>query len=122
MKNLPSKELFNEVLKDYKFPFSYEYNRYNDCTKKIYFYINSDLKIDFFSISIYELAHKFKEWAFDNYYLSIIVFKINDNLYKCEIADIRDSLGEWSTKHSFKIDSETEAIYQATQWIADNKD
>ena len=59
-----SKELLSEILKEYKFPFSYEYNTYNDYTKKIYFYVNSELKIDFFSINIYELAHKnLKEWA-----------------------------------------------------------
>lgn len=51
-----SKELLSEILKEYKFPFSYEYNTYNDYTKKIYFYVNSELKIDFFSINIYELS------------------------------------------------------------------
>lgn len=68
-------------------------------------------------INIHELEHKFKEWAFDNFYLSIIVFKINDDLYKCEIADIKDSLGEWNTKHSFKIETEIEAVIKACQWI-----
>lgn len=73
------------------------------------------------SINIYELAHRCKEWAFDSFYLSIITFKINDDLYKCEIADIKDSLGEWSNKYSFRIDNEVEAIFKACEWILDNK-
>ena len=57
-----SKELLSEILKEYKFPFSYEYNTYNDYTKKIYFYVNSELKIDFFSINIYELAFRTRDY------------------------------------------------------------
>ena len=69
------------------------------------------------TINIYEFAFKCKEWAFDHFYLSIIIFKVKDNVYKCEIANISDYLGEWTTKYSFRADSEIEAIIKACEWI-----
>lgn len=68
-------------------------------------------------INVYEFAFKCKEWVFDHFYLSIIIFKVNDNVYKCEIANISDYLGEWITKHSFRADSEIKAIIKACEWI-----
>lgn len=113
-----SKELLSEVLKDndiLHFDFSEG--------DTILYYANDPIQqfldTPYHKINIYELAHKCKEWAFDTSYLSIIVFKMNDDLYKCEIADIRDSIGVWSTKYSFKAESEQYAVFEACQWILD---
>lgn len=112
-----SKELLSEVIGKEIREFAIEKNelRYileddNNSIPELYY------------INIYELAHKCKEWAFDSFYLSIITFKINDDLYKCEIADIKDSLGEWSNKYSFRIDNEIKAIFKACEWILDNEE
>lgn len=113
-----SKELLSEILKEYKFPFSYEYNTYNDYTKKIYFYVNSELKIDFFLINIYELAHKCKVWALSKgYYFSIYSFNFSCNTE--QEHRIRLLLGNevvyWGNDSC--NESEPEAIFKACEWI-----
>ena len=105
-----SKELLSEILKEYKFPFSYEYNTYNDYTKKIYFYVNSELKIDFFSINIYELAHKCKEWAISKGWVLHEVRNLKEYIIYFS-GDFRES------SNDFRADTEHEAIFQACEWI-----
>lgn len=97
-------------------------------SKDFNFIINEDY-IEFsddgemqFEYCIYKFAFKCKEWAFANFYLSIIIFKVKDNVYKCEIANISDYLGEWTTKYSFRADSELDAMFKACEWILENKD
>lgn len=111
-----SKELLSEILKEYKFPFSYEYNTYNDYTKKIYFYVNSELKIDFFSISIHELVHRCKEWALSKGYY----FEIHIKLSETHIKLWHDASITKLFK-SFKRSTEPEAVFAACQWIIDTR-
>lgn len=114
MKDLEiSKELLKAVLeketealsKDFNFTISDDYIEFSD-----------DGEIQF-EYCIYKFAFLCKEWAFDNFYLSIIIFKVKDNVYKCEIANISDYLGEWTTKHSFRADSELDAMVKACEYI-----
>lgn len=72
-------------------------------------------------INVHELAHKCKEWAFDKHNLNIIAFKINNIVYKFEIATIINSQGVWFTKYSNKATSEPEAIFKACQWILEKQ-
>ena len=122
-----SKELLSEILKEYKFPFSYEYSTYNDYTKKIYFYVNSELKIDFFSINIYELAHKCKEWATENKY-TILTEDMHPNGYFAYVLSNKESIENYGYLCEHKVikdiphnKTEPEAIFAACQWIIDNR-
>ena len=122
-----SKELLSEILKEYKFPFSYEYNTYNDDTKKIYFYVNSELKIDFFSINIYELAHKCKEWATENKY-TILTEDMHPNGYFAYVLSNKESIENYGYLCEHKVikdiphnKTEPEAIFAACQWVLDNR-
>jgi hypothetical protein len=64
------------------------------------------------SINIYELAHKCKEWAIkQNLVLSSWMATKNDA--RCEI-------GNYETY--FIAQTESEAIFNACQWILENKD
>ena len=72
-------------------------------------------KVGYFEINIYELAHKCKEWAFDNgYYLTIyndavdIILQTNCKL----IENITDD----SFKYSPML------VFKACQWILNNKE
>lgn len=111
-----SKELLSEILKEYKFPFSYEYNTYNDYTKKIYFYVNSELKIDFFSINIYELAHKCKEWAIGEHDCELLSCIGSKDRAICDIYS-----DKYNCKFTHYADTEPEAIFAACQWIIDTR-
>ena len=122
-----SKELLSEILKEYKFPFSYEYSTYNDYTKKIYFYVNSELKIDFFSINIYELAHKCKVWATENKY-TILTEDMHPNGYFAYVLSNKESIENYGYLCEHKVikdiphnKTEPEAIFAACQWIIDNR-
>ncbi len=75
------------------------------------------------SINIYELAHKCKEWAFEQGYALYI--KIRP-----DILDLKDvnhfyvvQIGTGSDKNAnqFYGDSEPDAIFSATEWIQENK-
>ena len=112
-----SKELLSEILKEYKFPFSYEYNNYNDYTKKIYFYVNRELKIDFFSISIYELAHKCKEYSNKQGYRLLSGSHNYNNQPICYIYKDFDYIGDFC--EIIISDSEQQAVFDACQWILD---
>lgn len=74
-------------------------------------------------ISIYELAHKCKEWAF-KYGYEICSYKMQDT----ELPNCRCLIGHLSLtirpdkRHGFYANTEPEAIFKATQWILENKD
>lgn len=110
MENIISKELLGEVL-------GFKIRKINPSIKDGNLYYYKEFVKCKSKINIYELGFKIKEWVFDNFYLSIIIFKINDDLYKVEIADIRDSLGEWTTKKSFKIDTKINGMIKYCEWI-----
>ena len=68
-----------------------------------------------FEINIYELAHKCKEWAFNNgYYLNIYNDAIDVVLKKsCKIVE---NITDGSFKYSPML------VFKACQWILDNKE
>lgn len=69
-------------------------------------------------VNIYELAHKCKEWAYENnYYIySIFTFAGEGSAYITKDENISKHLS------SFSGDYEPEAIFKACQWILDNKE
>ncbi len=61
-------------------------------------------------INTYELAHKCKEWAWQNGH---IITSFPTKAYWRVIAD---------STEMFIMESELEAVFKACQWILDNKD
>ena len=112
MKNLPSKELLNEVL-----PFG-------DINSLISYGLSSDGDIllqyeDIDEIfNIYELAHKCKEWALTNKY-KIVIYSDDSFDWYCQVqlADVDEQPKEWSVAQT-----EPESIFRACEWILENKD
>lgn len=85
-------------------------------------------------INIYELAHKCKEWAFETesvqiiharkygYGVGVVKYFSSIEVYNGHyLYNPSDELGT-STQVSFEADTEPEAIFQAAQWVLDNKD
>ena len=81
-------------------------------------------------INIYELAHKCKEWAFEQGYE---LYSVKN--YSVRTSDAVSRIGMWlsivmsNSKSSLEMksknifaDTEPEAIFKACQWILDNKD
>lgn len=66
-----------------------------------------------YSINIYELAHKCKEWALKHHYK---VISKPDNVPGLWKAYVNLSL---TSKHGEVADTEPEAIFKACQWILD---
>lgn len=69
-------------------------------------------------ISIYELAHKCKEWARENHYIILsknmeCLIYHTDNIY-----DVIECLEMY--EDYFQANTEYEAIFKACQWIYDN--
>jgi hypothetical protein len=70
-------------------------------------------------INIYELAHKAKQWALNNGYFSITMFRA-DELFSCDIGPT--SSGEWDRwEECFIEETENEAIFKACQFILDEQ-
>lgn len=121
---LPSKELLSEVLdQDYNDRlvdwFQIEDDNYlrtyYDCGKFDEQGRPTGLGIE---INIYELAHKCKEWALKNEH--------NLLSYLSDRNGIQESFVQLYNYKTFittiRADTEPEAIFQACQWILDNKD
>ena len=68
-------------------------------------------------ISIYEMAYKCKEWAYENdyYVYSIITFAAEGSCYLTHENNISKRL------KTFDARNEPEAIFKACQWILENK-
>jgi hypothetical protein len=101
--NVISNELLSEVFDD---------NVFNFCTEKNTVNIQIDRENDRYQeINIYELAHKCKEWAMDKYGCTI-----GSSIYK-EYSKC------WAIAfdESFVAPTEPEAIFQACQWIYNNR-
>ena len=69
-------------------------------------------------INIYELSHKCKEWAFNNGF-GLTSGLLNYSKTKIAVLENIDLL---MPKISFTGNTEPEAIFNACQWILDNKD
>ena len=113
MDYLPSKELLSEVL-------GHKIWKVMDCNMGTLRYCIYPNKGDepseyIFPINIYELAHKCKEWAFNNgYYLNIYNDAIDVVLKKsCKIVE---NITDGSFKYSPML------VFKACQWILDNKE
>jgi len=66
-------------------------------------------------LNIHELAHKVKEWAYNNNYF------ITSNLKEANVYPINSD--GWIMKLELSIDEKTEpeAIFKAGQWILENR-
>lgn len=121
---LPSKELLSEVLdKDYNDRlvdwFQIEDDNYlrtyYDCGKFDEQGRPTGLGIE---INIYELAHKCKEWAYIKH--QILLDSRVTSAGSCFLTS--SPMSEHNYDKKFIDKSEPEAIFQACQWILDNKD
>ncbi len=115
-KSIISKELLSEVLGSH-----IESVHDKIINNKIQFdyYIDDIGGIDIGDISIYELAHKCKEWAKENDYILSSGFIARCDGAYCEIFNRWDF--EEVPKHTTNAQTEPEAISKACQWINDNK-
>ena len=132
-----SKELYEEVQKDYidfKNITQDEYIIIFNKEEETVEYVNKHTWYEADSISIYKLAHKCKEWAFEfrfdnkptnnRYYGQRSGYEDKFNVEKQK----REKLGYMTltfgclghTK-TFYADTEPEAIFKACQWILENK-
>ena len=114
--NLPSKELLSEVLNitqvtDLKI-------RDNEL---LYTFYNNPSINDWKSINIHELAHRCKEWAISKGY-DILSGGLEAGLHGCYIdyADKRCTLQMAPLYHTFE-DTEPEAIFEACEWLRNNR-
>jgi hypothetical protein len=98
-----SKELLSEVLAEEVGSFEIKNNKLIYMIKVCFGYK---------TINIHELAHKCKEWARDKYDCTI-----SSSIYKEYSKCWAISFDE-----SFVAPTEPEAIFQACQWILDQKD
>ena len=122
-----SKELLSEVLKKEikeKYNGSYEFvcngvssAGSNEVSSTLAFY---DSEIDF-SINIYELAHKCKEWAYNNFGLNIFIEKHTFDLYEAsiKICRFKNKFGSYNSFYFYypKENTEVQAIIKACEWI-----
>ena len=116
-----SKELLSEVL-DIKYSFKNiklrEYEPY------IQWYCDEVYKEHVYSINVYELAHKCKEWALTKHKISLQSTPIEENeneIYWSVILKLFNEEYEENLEHIIK-DTEPEAIFKACQWVLENKD
>ena len=112
MEAIISKELLCEVYSE-----EVDFIRYvANNTHEVYFKNPTRLKYQI--VNIYELAHKCKEWAYNNnyYVYSIFAFGGEGWSYITHTDNISKRLS------SFDTDSEPEAIFKACQWILENKE
>ena len=105
-----SKELLSEVM---ECEIAIVKKPYNKDTEKYVYYDTVNGEED--AINIYELAHKYKEWAFNNgYYLTIYNDAIDVVLQSnCKVL-------ENVTNDTFMYDQKL--VFKACQWILDNKE
>ena len=127
MSEIISKELLSEVLKR---DCNISHLSVNDL---IYEEITTeDRYIGLIGINIHELAHKCKEWAYEQGY-HIFVYRVRghmfellvtDNSTDCQNSNLYDRVSKDKrgiNMHSYEIPTEPEAIFKACQWILENK-
>jgi len=71
------------------------------------------------NINIYELAHKCKEWAFNEGY-SILIDILGIDNYQISMEQLKD--GKPAYVKDLYNTTEPKAIFLACQWILDNKE
>ena len=113
-----SKELLSEVL-------DYDVDKYTIVSSSEITQIRiwkKDAEMwDYRSYDIYHLAHKCKEWAWNNFGLNIFIEKHTFDLYEASIKICRfnNKLGSYNSFCSYypKEKTEVEAIIKACEWI-----
>lgn len=109
---LLSKELLSEVL--------------NTSIDKAYKVSDNIIIVDsidgYQNINIYELQHKMKEWAFKQGYELQSRLMSNDHIGIGNCLVIRAESDPDEVKKIFNSDSEQQSVFDACQWILDNKD
>lgn len=73
------------------------------------------------SINIYELAHKCKEWAFNQSYIMESAYVTKGN-FTSSYCKLENHFIYPKVKETFHEDTEIKAIFKTCQWILDNKD
>lgn len=78
-------------------------------------------------IDINSFFFKCKEWAYDNWAYNILSYRENISRYGCIITSIDNCIESngWTEQiecRHFEANSEQQAVFDACQWILDNKD
>ena len=125
MNYLPSKELLSEVL-------GHKVWKVLGCNMGTLRYCIYPNKGDepseyIFTINLYELAHKCKEWATENKY-TILTEDMHPNGYFAYVLSNKESIENYGYLCEHKVikdiphnKTEPEAIFRACQWILDNR-
>ena len=116
-----SKELLSEVLNVENERISKKVDRFCFPTENI-IAVSYYMEDGWQHLNIYELAHKCKEWAISKGY-DILSGGLEASLYSCYIdySDKRYTLQMTPLHHEF-ANTEPEAIFEACQWILDNRE
>ena len=115
--NMISKELLSEVL-----------GHDDICNEriiqnKLLYMCKNDGMIDYeYEYNIYELAHKCKEWASTKGYILFSKTRLSSSLASCyfDVMGFHDYEDDF--KNDFRAESEQQAVFDACQWILDNKE
>jgi len=73
-------------------------------------------------INIYELAHKCKEWAFNNHDFILQSVYIPKGIFTSSYCVAERNFSYQKYDQTFHADTEHEAIFKSCQWILDNKE
>lgn len=115
-----SKELLSEVL---GIKYSFKIEDYNESNlNNLEWWQNEIYKEQMHTINIYELAHKCKEWAFNNGYELRNGRDIDvkeEICYFCEYKQERQL--DYLNGDYFLAETEPKSIFKACQWILENK-
>lgn len=114
MSEVISKELLSEVLVNTRDEVSHIQD--GRIKSEICYMVNGATRGLF--INIYELVHRCKEWAFSQNY--ILQVRSADTLSCVDILDNKCVNNPFKKQTSCK--TEPEAVFNACQWILDNKD
>lgn len=133
---IPTNELFSKVL-NIKFEEIVSINIVNNKNYSILNSIDIEIKIDkdlvchrgivrgytIFYINIYELAYKFKEWAYTKGF-TIFTYKTDNGRYALELLFNHWTLQNFDCVPGLpsSFDNEHEAIFEACQHILDDKE
>lgn len=114
--------MINKKLFDLIYTDAYTYDEYPKHSN-----IVTHIDLDDMDINIYELAHKCKEWAWnqESYQIQSMFIHLEFKTAK-ELSEIPKCQAIVCNEHGKFVDffdakTEPEAIFQACQWILDNK-
>ena len=120
--SLLSKELLTIVL---KLEYNFQMEPIKEWQQNIIEWYRTDVYMEqMYSMNIYELAHKCKEWARIKYNFYIMpTFQCqSDGHIDMIVTDNEDFINNRNERYSVSGDTELEAVFKACQWVLDNKD